>query len=97
MLFRKCESSVEEVKIATLACIVIHNICLEHGDTILTKLDLTIDPITNQKRDRKTIRDLLQMRNCKPVKDSSKAANCIRNALSDKLWEEKQRCGLKND
>ena len=44
VLLRKCESTPEEVKIATLACIFFHNICIEHGDTIPTKLDLTIGP-----------------------------------------------------
>ena len=89
VLLRKCESTPEEVKIATLACIVLHNICLERGDTIPTKLDLTIDPLTNQKRNRNTIRALLNMRNCKPVKDSSRSANQIRKALTNKLWSEK--------
>ena len=87
-------NTVEEVKIATLACIVLHIICLEHGDTIPTKLDLTIDPHTNKKRDRNTIRELLNMRNCKQVKDSSMAANRIRAALTDEMWAEKQNYGL---
>ena len=93
VLLRKCESTPEEVKIVTLACIVLHNICLECGDTIPTKLDLTIDPLTNQKRNRNTIRDLLNMRNCKPVKDSSHSANEIRTALTNKLWTEKLNHG----
>lgn len=89
VLLYKCESTPEELKIATLACIVLHNICLEHGDTIPTKLDdLTIDPLTNQKRNRNAIRALLNMSNCKPVKDSSRYANQIRTALTNKLWRE---------
>lgn len=96
-LLRKCESSAEEVKIAALACIVLHNICLEHGDAISSKLDLTIDPITSQRRDRNTIRELLNMRNCKPVKDSSVAAGRIRDVLTEKLWKEKKCSGLKDD
>jgi hypothetical protein len=96
VLLRKCESTAEEVKIATLACIVLHNICLEHEDTISTKLNLTFDPLTNQRRDRNTIRELLNMRYCKPVKDSSIAANHIRVALIDSLWTEKQNYGLHN-
>ncbi len=63
------ESYSVNVKVATLACIVLHNICLKRGDTIPTKLDLTNDPQTNQKRDRNTIRESLNMRNCKQVKD----------------------------
>ena len=83
------QQSPEEVKIATLACIVLHNICLECWDTIQTKLDLTIEPLTNQKRNRNTIRALLNMRNCKPVKDSSRSASQIRTVLINKLWTEK--------
>ena len=52
VLLRKCESSAYEVKMATLACIVLHNVCIEQGDAISKKCDLSIDPITNQKRDR---------------------------------------------
>ena len=93
ILLCKCESTTEEVKICILACIILHNICLERGDTIPTKLDLTIDPLTNQKRDRNTIRDLLNMRNCKPVKDSSQSASKIRAVLTNTLWREKLNYG----
>lgn len=32
---------------------VLHNICLSKGDTMPMKLNLTIDPSTNEKRDSK--------------------------------------------
>ena len=44
---------------ATLASMLLHNVCLEQGDTLPAKLDLTIDTFTNEKRDRATIRDVL--------------------------------------
>ena len=37
-LLRKSESNHYEVKMATLACMVLHNVCLEQGDTLPAKL-----------------------------------------------------------
>ena len=51
----------QKVKMFTLACIVLHNVCLEIGDTIPSKLDLSIDPTTNQTRDRQKIRKILHI------------------------------------
>lgn len=70
VLLRKCESRPEEVTLASLACIVLHNVCLDRGDTISKKLDLTRDPSTGELRDRATIRRLLQMRNCPKIRDT---------------------------
>ena len=87
---RKNESSKDEVKTTTLACMVLHNICIDRGETLSRKLDLTLDPVTSQKRDRNRIRELLQMTSCEKIRDSSKQANVIRDALADKLFMEKQ-------
>ena len=90
VLLRKNESSKEQVRIAALACMVLHNICIMQGDAISKKLDLTIDPESNEKRDREEVRKLLQMRECNSIRDVSGEANRIRNALTIKLWGEKQ-------
>ena len=90
VLERKCESPPEIVRMVTLACIVLHNICIERGDTISRKLDLTFDPLTNNRRDRDEIHRLLLMRNWQRVNDNSYQASCIRNALSQMFWREKQ-------
>jgi hypothetical protein len=50
ILLRKCESTNEEVRRCALACVVLHNVCIERGDTISQKLDLTTDPLTQQRR-----------------------------------------------
>jgi len=34
VLLRKCESSTEVIKVMTLACVVLHNICIDRGDTM---------------------------------------------------------------
>ena len=90
VLLRKNESSPSEVKTTTLACMVLHNICIAKGDTISNKLDLTIDPHTNERQHREVIRDLLQMTACKKIKDSNAQAGRIGDALTDKLWREKE-------
>ena len=45
LLLRKSEGGLFQVKMAVLACMVLHNVCLDQGDTIPAKLDLSIEPI----------------------------------------------------
>ncbi len=88
-LLRKSEGNLHETKIATLACLVLHNICLDQGDTLPSKLDMTIDPATNQKRDRGTIRNMLLMRSSHKTSDSrNNGAVKLREAINKKLWKE---------
>ena len=88
VLLRKSESSQDNVRITTLACMVLHNICIAR-DAISKKLDLSLDA-NGQKRNREEIRKLLQMRNCSSIRDVSLEANKVRNALCEKLWLEKE-------
>ena len=90
ILLRKCESSTSELKIAVLACLVLHNICIDLGDTLPRKLDLTIDPVTNQGRSRAKVRELLQMRECVKIRDTSYQGLLVRDALAEKFWLEKE-------
>lgn len=75
---------------------VLHNICIERGGTISKKLNLTVDPITNQRRDRQQIQELLQMTSCGKIRDSSHQANVIHDAITEKLFAEKERQSLLN-
>lgn len=90
VLLRKSESSKVHVRAATLACIVLHNICIERGDSISRKLDLSIAPDTQEKRSREEIRKLLQMRECRSVRDVTSEATRVRIAICEKLWLEKE-------
>ena len=90
ILLRKCECSREEVRAATLECMVLTNVCLERGETMSKKLNLTIDPKTNQRRDRERIRELLQMTSYGKIRDSGHQANAIRDPLAEKLFAEKE-------
>ncbi|XP_068670071.1 uncharacterized protein [Montipora foliosa] len=89
VLLRKSESSRDVVRMMTLACMVLHNICIMQGDSISRKLDLNSDG-NGQKRNREDIRKLLQMRDCSSIRDTSFEANKVRDALCKKLWCEKE-------
>ena len=86
LVLRKCESSADGKKMITLACIVLHNMCVEYGGTISKKCDLSIDPVTNEKRDRETVRALLQIRSCTNPKNTSTEGSKNRIALTQKLY-----------
>ena len=43
LLYRKSEVNQHSLKVNTLACIVLHNVCIEKGDSISFKLDLPYD------------------------------------------------------
>ena len=83
VLHRKCDSNNETMKVKTLACIVLHNICIDYGENISTNLDLTVNPENpSQKRPRDAIRDLLHMTRSRPIRSTTKSATQIRNALT---------------
>ena len=89
LLLRKSESDRDHVRTATLACMVLHNLCIIQGDTISKKLDMSIDS-NGQKRNRDEIRKLLEMRDCASIREVSLEAKKVRNALCEKLWLEKE-------
>lgn len=88
VLHRRCDSSHETMKVKTLACIVLHNICIDRGENISKNLDLTVNPATQQRRPRNTIRDLLQMTSSRPIGNSTMSAVRIRDSLAKKFWKE---------
>ena len=91
LLLRKSEGGLFQIKMATLACMVLHNVCLDQGDTIPSKLDLSIDPVTRQVRDRTKLREILMMKSSRKVVDpSSTQANTVRKMIVEKLWDQKQ-------
>ena len=72
LLLNKTEGNLLQTRTATLACMVLYNICLDMGDTLPSKLDLAIDPTTQQKRDRNAIHDILLMKMCDKTIDPKK-------------------------
>ena len=93
VLMRKCESPPEVVRLTTLACMVLHNVCIDQGESLPREFDLTIDAASNTLRDRDIIRKLLDMRNCQRVCDNSHQATQVRNELMSVLWREKEGLG----
>ena len=90
VLLRKSESDADQVKTTALASMVLHNICIDKGETLSKKLDMTLDSNSNERRDRATIRKLLDMRSCEKVSDADTQAGHIRDTLCAKLWKEKE-------
>ena len=67
VLLWKNEGDKEYVRTATLACMVLHNVCLVLGDSIPRKLDLTVGLDGKERANRDEIRKLLLMRECRRI------------------------------
>lgn len=93
VLFRKCESQKETVKVYSLACVVLHNLCIERGDLIPRKFDLTLDHASNKRLTAEEVRDILSLRNTNAknfeVHKKSQAIK-VRDVLTDEMWKEKK-------
>ena len=92
VLHRTCESQKETMKAMSLACVILHNICIERGDMIPRNIDLTVDQATNKRRDRDEIRDLLDLTNShtKNYELGRKSCLAVRNAITESFWKEKK-------
>ena len=91
IFYRDCESKKEAIKLFAAACIVLQNTCIDNGDIVLRKWDLTLDHTTNGRRSRDVARKLLSMRQCQRIDDTCAAGANIINLLKDKFWSEKTR------
>jgi hypothetical protein len=79
---------------------ILHNICIEQGNSLSKKLNLTFNPDTLGKRNRDEIRELLQMTDCPKTKDKkeermnkermNKERLAKNDALCQKVWLEKE-------
>ena len=75
-----------------LACVVLRNLCIEKGDFIPRKFDLTFDHMTFKRRDRKELRDTLHLTNSNRPNyaDIGRGSGIkIRNAITQIFWDEK--------
>ena len=89
VLHRKCDSKKEVVRSCSLSCVVLHNICMQRGDTMPRSWDLSLSTEENQRRNRQDVRDILMMRRCASLNSRNDSASHIRNALKERLWEER--------
>ena len=90
LLYRKSEVNQHSLKVNILACIVLHNICIEKGDSISRKLDLSYDKNDNTRKSPEELRRILKMVSSKSYLDTSKGAAILRNNICDYLWSKKE-------
>ena len=90
VLLRKCDSCPDEVKVVTLSCMILHNICISQGDVMPKTLDISIDPETLRRRDSSEIRNILHMTESQKGHDNDYGACQIRDRLADSFWQEKE-------
>ena len=69
----------------TLACIVLHNICIELEDATPNCWDETVDGM-GRKRQQDEVRKILIMKNSPQSRDNNFEAGKIRNALKQKFF-----------
>ena len=93
VLMRKNEWEQETFKIMSLACIVLHNICIDLDNKMSKNLDYSYDLATNQRRSSDEVKGLLQMTYTRKVADTCKHAIIIRETLSNMFWTEKENYG----
>ena len=93
VLYRKCECNKETVKLYGLACVVLHNICIERGDLVPRKFDLTLDHGSNKRLSPEEVRNPLALRNTNQknfeVNKKSKAEK-VRKLMTAEMWKEKE-------
>ena len=90
----KNESHQDTIKAMSLACIDLHNLCIDVGDQGKIAWDATYDPMTNKKRPKEVIQNMLHMTRCRKVADNSRNTTIIRDCLKNKFWDEKQGKGV---
>ena len=93
VLFRKCEGKKETVKIMGLACVILHNLCIDKEDMIPRKFDLSYDHITIKRRDRAELRDMLNLTNSRLKNyDTGRGEGVkVREAITKAFLDEKNR------
>ena len=92
ILHRKCESNKETVKIMGLTCVILHNICIDKGDLVPRKFDLTYDMASNKRRESNELRDLLDLTdsNVKNFETGRLVAVKVRDKITEAFWSERE-------
>ena len=56
LLYCQCECNKETVKLYGLSCIILHNICIERGDLVPRKFDLTLHHASKKRLNTEEVR-----------------------------------------
>ena len=94
ILLRKCECQTHTLKLMSLACVTLHNICIDLDDKGLRAWDLTFNEETQRQHARAVVRNMLCMTSCRKFPDSLKKACQIRDHLKTKFWNEQLGQGV---
>ena len=81
-----------KLKIMGLDCVVLHNLCIDKEDIIPRKFDLSYDHVTNKRRDRAELRDMLNLTNSRSKNyDTGRGEGVkVREAITNAFWDEKK-------
>ena len=82
---RKYESKTETVKLRTLVCVCLHNLCIELNGLSLTNWDLS----NVDRKIQEEIQEILTMTNCTRTRDIRKEAKRILEILKNTFRAEK--------
>ena len=63
VLYCKCACNKKTIKLYGLACVILHNICIERGDLVPRKFDLTLDHASNKRLSPEEVRNVLVLQN----------------------------------
>ena len=91
-MHRKRESNKETVKIMCLTCVILHNICIDKGNLVPRKFNLTYDMASNKRRESNELRDLLDLTdsNVKNLETGQLAAVKVRDKITEVFWSERE-------
>ena len=70
-------------------CVVLHNLCVDKEGIISRKFDLSYDHVTNKRRDRAELKDLLNLTNSRLGNyDAGRGEDVkVREAITKALWD----------
>ena len=91
-ILRKRESNKETVKIMGLACVILHNICIDKGDLVPRRFDLIYDIASNKLRESNELRDLLALKDSKVnnFETGWVVAVKVRDKITEVFWSERE-------
>ena len=75
-----------------LICVILHNICIDKGDLVPRKFDLTYDMVSNKHRELNELRDLLDLpdSNLKNLKTGLVVAVKVLDKITEVFWSERK-------
>ena len=90
VLLRRNDCKHDTVKIMSLACCVLHNICIDMNDKANPAWDNSYDRKAKRRLPREEVQNILNLTKCRWVADTNKYATKIRDCLTERFWDEKQ-------